>query len=278
VNPLKYRMETESLAQVPAEALAMNETGVCEIELDRPVAFDPYLENRDTGGFILIDRIDNRTVGAGMLSFALRRAHNLVGQPFAVDAHALARLKDQRPCVVWMTGLSGAGKSTIANRLQQRLHELRCHTYLLDGDNLRHGLNRDLGFSDADRVENIRRATEVARILVEAGVIVIAAFISPFRAERRAARDRFAPGEFVEVFVDTPLAVAEQRDPKGLYRKARAGQLPRFTGIDAPYEIPEHPEVRIDTTAVDVAEAAERVLEHLQHRGLLDPPFAGAQR
>jgi bifunctional enzyme CysN/CysC len=276
VNPVKYRIDTETLARTPAESLAMNETGVCELELDRAVPFDAYRDNRDTGGFILIDRIDHRTVGAGMLSFALRRAHNLAAQAPAVDRLGLAALKGHRPCVVWLTGLSGAGKSTIANRLQARLHELRCHTYVLDGDNLRQGLNRDLGFSDADRVENIRRATEVARILVDAGLIVLAAFISPFRAERRAARDRFAPGEFVEVFVETPLQVAEARDPKGLYRKARAGLLPGFTGVDAPYEAPEHPELRIDTATFDAHQAAEVLVEFLRHHGFLRPASAPA--
>jgi adenylyl-sulfate kinase len=216
---------------------------------------------RELGGFILVDRISNATAGAGMIHFALRRAHNIHWQHLEVDRNAHAALKRQRSRVVWFTGLSGAGKSTIANLVEKKLHHLGRHTFLLDGDNLRHGLNRDLGFSDADRVENIRRAGEVARLMADAGLIVLCAFISPFRAERRMVRSLMEEGEFLEVFVDVPLADAEQRDPKGLYRKARAGDLPNFTGIGSPYEVPEDAEIRIDTTTMAPEEAAELIVK-----------------
>ncbi|WP_233245020.1 adenylyl-sulfate kinase, partial [Caulobacter sp. HMWF009] len=216
------------------------------------------------GGFILIDRLSNRTVGAGLLNFALRRADNIHWQHTDVSKSSRAALKRQRGQVVWLTGLSGAGKSTIANLVEKRLHALGRHTYLLDGDNVRHGLNKNLGFTEEDRVENIRRVAEVAKLMVDAGLIVLTAFISPFQAERRAARELLEPGEFIEVFVDTPLAVAEARDVKGLYKKARAGQLKNFTGIDSPYEAPEAPELRIDTTHMTPVEAAERIVEWLE--------------
>jgi bifunctional enzyme CysN/CysC len=237
---------------------------VCDLELDRPIVFEPYNENRDLGGFILIDRITNAVVGAGLLQFALRRSENVRWQAFDVDKSARAELKGQRPCVLWFTGLSGAGKSTIANIVEKRLNALGHHTYLLDGDNVRHGLNKDLGFTDADRVENIRRIAEVSRLMVDAGLIVLVSFISPFRAERRMARELLQPGEFFEMFVDTPLAIAEARDPKGLYKKARRGELKNFTGIDSPYEEPEHPEIRIDTARVLPEEAADLILERLR--------------
>ncbi len=269
IAPIKYQIDVDTLAHLAAEKLELNQIGVCELELDQPIAFDPYAENRDTGGFILIDRITNRTVGAGMLKFALRRAHNIHLQHLDVDKAARAALKGQRPGVLWLTGLSGAGKSTIANRVEKRLHAMGRHTYILDGDNVRHGLNKDLGFTAADRVENIRRIAEVAKLMVDAGLIVITAFISPFRAERRMARELLAPGEFVEVFVDAPLSVAEERDPKGLYRKARRGEIKNFTGIDSPYEAPEAPEIRIDTTALDPDAAADRVLAALAARGMI---------
>ncbi|WP_288759999.1 adenylyl-sulfate kinase, partial [uncultured Brevundimonas sp.] len=231
--------------------------------------FDPYAANRDLGGFILIDRISNRTVGAGMLHFALRRAHNIHWQDLSVDKAARAAIKNQRGRVVWLTGLSGAGKSTIANLVEKRLHADGRHTYLLDGDNVRHGLNRDLGFTEEDRVENIRRVAEVSKLMVDAGLIVLVSFISPFRAERRMARDLMAPGEFVEVHVDTPLAVAEARDVKGLYKKARAGELKNFTGIDSPYEAPEAPEIVVDTTTMTAEQAAERIAAWLDQA---EPP------
>ena len=267
VTDLKHRVNVNTLEQQPATRLDLNEIAVANLSLDAPVAFAPYAENRDLGGFILIDRISNRTVGAGMLRFALRRAHNIHWQALSVDKAARAALKRQTGAVVWFTGLSGAGKSTIADLVEKRLHALGRHTYLLDGDNIRHGLNRDLGFTDEDRVENIRRVAEVARLMVDAGLIVMVSFISPFRAERRLARDLMGPGEFVEVHVDTPLAVAEQRDAKGLYRKARAGQLKNFTGIDSPYEPPEAAEIVIDTTRESPEAAAERVVGWLEARG-----------
>ena len=265
----KYRLNVNTLEHLAARQLELNEIGVVNLELDRAVAFDPYRDNRATGGFILIDRLSHATAGAGMLHFALRRAHNIHLQHLDVDQAARAALKGQRPCVVWFTGLSGAGKSTIANLVEKRLHAMGRHTYLLDGDNVRHGLNRDLGFTAADRVENIRRIAEVARLMVDAGLIVLSAFISPFRAERAMARARVKDGEFIEVHVDTPLGLAEQRDVKGLYQKARRGELKNFTGIDSPYEAPEQPELHIDTRTLSAEQAAERVLITLRERGFL---------
>jgi bifunctional enzyme CysN/CysC len=269
VAPLKYRIDVDTAAHLAASRLQINEIGVAAIELDRPLAFDPYRENRATGAFVLIDRLSQRSVAAGMLHFALRRSHNLHWQAHTVDRPARAALKGQQACVVWFTGLSGAGKSTIADRLERRLHALGHHTYLLDGDNVRHGLNRDLGFTDADRVENIRRVTEVAALMADAGLIVLTAFISPFRSERLAARQRLEAVGFVEVFVDAPLAVAEQRDPKGLYRKARAGTLRNFTGIDSPYEPPEAPELRLDSANLAADACVDAVLRCLRERGCL---------
>jgi bifunctional enzyme CysN/CysC len=266
----KYKINVNTLEHLAAKKLELNEIGVCNIALDRPIAFDAYKDNRDTGAFILINRMTNNTVGAGMLHFALRRAHNVHMQPVDLDKAARARSKGQRPAVLWFTGLSGAGKSTIANLVDKKLHALGRHTYLLDGDNVRHGLNKDLGFTDADRVENIRRVGEVAHLFVDAGLIVLTAFISPFRAERAMARGLFEPGEFLEVHVDTPLDVAEARDVKGLYRKARRGELRNFTGIDSPYEPPETPEIRVNTEHQSAEEAAEVVIEKLRERGLLD--------
>jgi bifunctional enzyme CysN/CysC len=237
----KYRIHVNTLEHLAAKRLDLNEIGVCNVAMDRPVPFDPYASNRDTGGFILIDRMTNHTVAAGMLHFALRRSHNIHVQPVDIDKTARAAQKYQRPAVLWFTGLSGAGKSTIANLVDKKLHALGRHSYLLDGDNVRHGLCRDLGFTDADRIENIRRVAETAKLMVDAGLVVLTAFISPFRAERAMARGLFADGEFIEIHVDTPLAVAEERDVKGLYRKARRGELANFTGIDSPYEAPERP-------------------------------------
>jgi bifunctional enzyme CysN/CysC len=272
IAPLKHKLNFDSLERVAAERLELNEVGVCELECSQPIAFDPYEHNRETGGFILIDRITNNTVGAGMIRFALRRSHNISLQPLTVDKAARAAGLGQTPCVLWLTGLSGAGKSTIANLVETELHGRGNHTYVLDGDNVRHGLNRDLGFTEADRVENIRRVAEVAKLMVDAGLIVIVSFISPFRTERLMARGLFADGEFIEIFVDTPLEVAERRDPKGLYRKARDGRLANFTGIDSPYEPPENPELRIATTALEPAQAAALVIETLERRGLVERP------
>ena len=263
VTAIKHRVNVNTLEKLAATRLELNDIAVCNLSLDRPIAFEPYEVNRDLGGFILIDRITNRTVGAGMIHFALRRADNIHWQAIDVDRSARAAMKGQTGKVIWLTGLSGAGKSTIANLIDRRLHALGRHTYLLDGDNVRHGLNRDLGFTEEDRVENIRRVAEVARLMADAGLIVITAFISPFRAERRMARERMAEGEFLEVFVDAPLEVAEARDVKGLYAKARAGDLPNFTGIDSPYEAPEAAEIHIDTTAMSAVEAAELIVRRL---------------
>jgi bifunctional enzyme CysN/CysC len=271
VTPLKCRINVNTLQRMAASKLDLNEIGVCNLELDRPIAFDPYQVNRDTGGFILIDRITNDTVGAGMLHFALRRAQNVHWHALDVDRTARSALKGQKACVLWFTGLSGSGKSTIANLLDKKLYSSKKHTYLLDGDNVRHGLNKDLGFTEADRVENIRRIAEVAKLMVDAGLIVSTAFISPFRAERAMARDLMGPGAFIEVFVDTPLEIAEQRDPKGLYKKARSGGLKNFTGIDSPYEAPEHPELIIDTTKTSPEEAADIILGYLQRHGMIEP-------
>ncbi|MBP8804309.1 MAG: adenylyl-sulfate kinase, partial [Pseudoxanthomonas sp.] len=249
ISEIKHRVDVNTQEHLAAKRLELNEVGYCNLGLEEPAAFMPYAQNHALGGFILIDRQSNDTVAAGTLDFALRRADNVHWQHLDVDKAARARIKGQVPKVLWFTGLSGAGKSTVANLVDKRLHALGYHTFVLDGDNVRHGLNRDLGFTDEDRVENIRRVAEVARLMADAGLIVLVSFISPFRAERRMARERFAQGEFIEVFVDVPLAVAEARDVKGLYRKARAGLIPNFTGIDSPYEAPEHPELHLDATA-----------------------------
>jgi bifunctional enzyme CysN/CysC len=272
IAPLKHRLNIESLERVAATKLMLNEIGVCEIELSRPIAFDPYHENRDMGGFLLIDRITNNTVGAGLINFALRRSQNVRWQVLTVEKYERSVHMHQQPTVLWLTGLSGAGKSTIANLVESELHRRGHHTYMLDGDNVRHGLNSDLGFTEADRVENIRRVAEVARLMVDAGLIVLVSFISPFRAERRMARALFESGEFAEVFIDTPLDVAEERDPKGLYKKARRGELANFTGIDSPYEPPEDPELRIDTTDLSPRDAARKTIELLERWGRLSPP------
>ncbi|MDX5446259.1 MAG: adenylyl-sulfate kinase [Zoogloeaceae bacterium] len=269
VTTIKHQINVNTLEHTAARKLELNGIAECNLGLDRAIAFDAYANNRDTGGFILIDRLSNATVGAGMLNFALRRAHNIHLQHVDVDKAARAASKGQKPCVLWLTGLSGAGKSTIANLVEKRLHAEGHHTYLLDGDNVRHGLNKDLGFTDADRVENIRRVAEVARLMADAGLIVITAFISPFRSERRMARGLVAEGEFLEVFVDTPLEVAEARDPKGLYRKARRGELKNFTGIDSPYEPPETPEIRLDAANMTPEAAADQVIAVMQRMGLL---------
>ena len=272
VMPLKYKVNVNTLEHMAGTKLELNEIGVVGLELDRAIAFDSYQENRDTGGFILIDRRSNSTIAAGMLHFALRRADNIHWQALEVDKTARRAMNSHGSAVIWFTGLSGAGKSTVANLLEKRLHAAGKRTYLLDGDNLRHGLNKDLGFTATDRVENIRRVAEVAKLMVDAGIIVLTAFISPFRAERQMARDLMAQGEFIEVFVDLPLAVAESRDPKGLYKKARSGLLKNFTGIDSPYEKPENPEIHLNTDACTIEAAAERIYQHLLESGLLDGP------
>ncbi len=269
VTEPKYKLNVNTLEHLAAKQLALNEIGVCNLALDRALPFEPYKASRELGGFILIDRMSHNTVGAGMLHFALRRAHNIHPQALDVDKPARARMKAQRPGVLWFTGLSGAGKSTIANLVEKKLHALGHHTYLLDGDNVRHGLNKDLGFTEPDRVENIRRVAEVAKLMVDAGLIVITSFISPFAAERALARSLMAPGEFVEVHVDTPLEVVEQRDPKGLYRKARRGELKNFTGIDSPYEPPEQPELRVNTLRMSPEQAADAVVERVRALGLI---------
>ncbi|WP_287364998.1 sulfate adenylyltransferase subunit CysN [Thauera sp.] len=270
ITDIKYQVNVNTLEHIAAKKLELNAIGVCNLSLDRPIAFDPYQVNRDTGGFILIDRLSNNTVGAGLLHFALRRAHNIHLQHVDVDKQARSNLKRQKSCILWFTGLSGAGKSSIANLVEKKLHALGHHTYLLDGDNVRHGLNKDLGFTDADRVENIRRVAEVAKLMVDAGLIVLTAFISPFRSERRMARTLVEEGEFVEIHVDTPLEVAESRDPKGLYKKARRGELKNFTGIDSPYEAPETPEIRLDTANRTVEEVADEVLRYLLQHEILE--------
>jgi bifunctional enzyme CysN/CysC len=263
ITDIKYKINVNTLEHLAGKVLELNEIAVCNISLDQPVAFDAYRANQDLGGFILIDKVNNATVAAGLIHFALRRAQNVHWQKLDVTRESRARIKGQSPAIVWFTGLSGAGKSTIANLVEKRLHAMGRHTVLLDGDNIRHGLNRDLGFTDADRVENIRRVAEVARLMADAGLIVLVSFISPFRAERRTARDLMPVGEFFEVFVDATLEEVEKRDIKGLYKKARAGQLKNFTGIDSPYEAPENPEIHIDTAKIDAAAAAELITQRL---------------
>ncbi|MGA1006909.1 MAG: adenylyl-sulfate kinase [Ilumatobacteraceae bacterium] len=261
----RWRVDVNSGEHLAADTLELNDIGVCNLSLDRAVPFDSYSENRGTGSLIIVDRYTGDTVGAGMIRYALRRSSNIHWQATTVDAEAREALMGHRSAVVWFTGLSGSGKSTIANEVERRLHARGVHTFLLDGDNVRHGLNRDLGFTDADRVENIRRIVEVASLMADAGLVVLTSFISPFRAERALARDRIGD-RFIEVHVDVPLAVAEERDPKGLYAKARAGDLANFTGIDSPYEAPEEPNLVIDTSALTVEQAADAVLEVLDAR------------
>ena len=270
VNAPKHKTDVNTLQKLPARTLQLNEIGNCTLAVDRPIAFDSYAENRQTGSFILIDRMTNNTVGMGMINFPLRRAANIHWQNLDINKAANAEQKGQNPAVLWFTGLSGSGKSTIANEVQRRLYATGRHSFILDGDNVRHGLNRDLGFTDADRVENIRRVAEVSKLMVEAGLIMLVSFISPFRAERDLARNLMEEGEFIEIFVNTPLSVAETRDPKGLYKKARAGNLKNFTGIDSPYEAPENPEIEINTAEMSVEDAAERVINGLIERGIIE--------
>jgi bifunctional enzyme CysN/CysC len=271
----RYKVNVNTLEQMAAKQLEMNEIGVCNIALDRAVAFDSYRDNRVTGAFILIDKMSRETIAAGMINFALRRADNIHWQALDINKAVRSAAKGQRACVLWFTGLSGAGKSTIANLVDKRLAALGRHTYMLDGDNVRHGLNKDLGFTDVDRVENIRRIAEVARLMVDAGLIVLVSFISPFRAERRMARDLLQAGEFFEIFVDTPLADAEKRDVKGLYAKARRGEIGHFTGISSPYEAPENAEIHVDTMTTSPERAAEMIVTTLMAADVLSARDAG---
>ncbi len=263
VQAPKYQVNVNTMEQLAAKTLELNAIGVANLSTDRNLVFERYEDSRTLGGFILIDKLTNATVAAGMLHFSLRRAQNVHWQPTDIGREHHAALKHQKPAVLWFTGLSGAGKSTIANLVEKKLARMNRHTFLLDGDNVRHGLNKDLGFTDADRVENIRRVGEVAKLMTDAGLIVITAFISPFRAEREMVRQMMVPGEFVEIHIDTPLAEAEARDVKGLYAKARSGELKNFTGIDSPYEAPEDPEIRIDTTGMTAEEAADAIVARL---------------
>jgi len=269
VTALKHRIDVDNGAHVAARTLTLNEIGFCNLSTTQPIAFDPYTANRDTGGFILIDRFTNETAGAGMIAFGLHRATNIHVQAQTVSASDRALLKGQQPAVVWLTGLSGAGKSTVANRVEQLLLGSGAHSMLLDGDNVRHGLNRDLGFTDTDRVENIRRLGEVAKLMADAGLIVITAFISPFRADRQMAREIAAPHSFIEVFIDTPLDECIRRDPKGLYAKAKAGAIPNFTGLDSPYEAPEEPELRLSTVGQTAEALADALIEALRQRQII---------
>lgn len=269
IGACKHKIDVNDLSKAPGNNLTLNDIGECELALDRHIAFEPYSSSRENGGFILIDRLTNETVGAGMIQFALRRSHNIHWQHVDLNKRARADLKQQGPCCLWFTGLSGAGKSTIANALERRLYDLGAHTYLLDGDNVRHGLCRDLGFTAADRVENIRRVAEVAKLMVDAGLVALVSFISPFRAERMSARELFEPGEFLELFVDAPLQVCEARDPKGLYRKARQGSIQNFTGIDQPYEPPTTPEMRLDTSSTSVDALVEQIVANLLERRII---------
>jgi bifunctional enzyme CysN/CysC len=270
VTAIKHKVDVNTLTHLAARTLMLNEIAVCNLATAVPVAFDPFAENRDTGSFILVDRISNQTVAAGMIDFALRRARNIAVESLAITKTARGAQKRQKPCILWFTGLSGSGKSTVARIVEGRLHAEGHHTYMLDGDNLRHGLNRDLGFTDADRVENIRRVGEVAKLMVDAGLVVLCSFISPFRAERRLVRSLVDDGEFIEIFVDAPLEVCIQRDPKGLYKRALSGQIPHFTGIDSPYERPEAPELVLDTASRSAEDLAEAVIARLRSGGYFE--------
>jgi len=269
VTSLKHRIDVADFSEAAAKTLELNEIGVVTLSLTKPIAFDPYLNNRTTGAFVVVDRMSNRTVGAGTIDFALRRSKNIIRQDFTVDHVARAEQKGQKPATLWFTGLSGSGKSTIANLVDQMLFERGCHTYTLDGDNIRHGLNRDLGFTKEDRVENIRRIGEVSRLMNNAGLITMCSFISPYRAERQMVRDKAGEGAFIEIFVDTPLEVAEQRDVKGLYKRARAGEIKNFTGIDSEYQQPSDPEIHVKTVEMSAEDAAAKIVDYLASKGFL---------
>jgi bifunctional enzyme CysN/CysC len=269
VTELKHSVNVNTMRTQPAKSLLLNEVGVANLSLGQRMAFESFQDNADLGSFILMDRLTNATVGAGLFDFSLRRADNIHWQALAVDKARRSSLKHQQPCVIWLTGLSGSGKSTIANLLEARLYDLNRHTYLLDGDNVRHGLNRDLGFTEVDRVENIRRVGETAKLMVDAGLITIVSFISPYRSERSMVRGLVEDGEFIEIYVDTPLEICEQRDPKGLYRRARAGEIANFTGISSEYEAPENPEVHIRTVDASPAQAVDEILDVLAGRGII---------
>ncbi len=269
ITDLKHKINVNTLDKQSGKTLTLNEVGLCNFATSQPVFFDPYAENRETGSFILIDRQTNNTVGAGMIEFSLRRAQNVHWQALEIDRKARASLKHQKPCILWFTGLSGSGKSTVANLVEQQLHDLGRHTYILDGDNVRHGLNKDLGFTDADRVENIRRVGETAKLMIDSGLIVLVSFISPFVSERNMARELVEDGEFIEVYISTPLEVCEQRDVKGLYAKARRGEIKNFTGIDSDYEPPENPELVLDTSEIAAEAAATQIVKYLEGRGYL---------
>ncbi len=269
ITALKHKIDVEDLGQMPARSLGQNDIGLCNLALSQAVAFDAYERNRTTGSFILVDQFTNATVGAGMIRFALRRATNIHIQKLDIDKNARASLKHQKPRILWFTGLSGAGKSTIANLAERKLCALGHHTYVIDGDNVRHGLNRDLGFLPADRVENVRRVAETAKLMLDAGLIVLVSLISPFRAERKMARELVEQGEFIEIFVDAPLAVCRARDPKGLYKKAAEGKIPNFTGIDSPYEAPESPEIALHSSERSPDELSDEVIAHLRGQGVI---------
>jgi bifunctional enzyme CysN/CysC len=268
VTAIKHRIDVNTREHLAATTLALNDIGLCNLATDSPVAFDPYRDNRSTGCFIIIDRYSNATVGAGMISFGLRRGTNVHWQPLLIGRNERAALKQQRPAILWFTGLSGAGKSSVANLVEQKLHGAGGHTMLLDGDNLRHGLNRDLGFTEADRVENIRRVGEVAKLMTDAGLVVLCSFISPYRAEREIVRSLVPAGDFIEIFIDTPIEECVRRDPKGLYAKAKAGTIKNFTGFDAPYEPPENPELHLRTVGRTAEELADLIVAELRLRGI----------
>jgi bifunctional enzyme CysN/CysC len=267
ITDLGYRIDVNSLEKLATKTLELNEVGYCKLATDREIAFDAYGDNRQTGAFVLIDKLTNATVGAGVIDFALRRSANISWHDMKVDKSVRSEQNGQKPCVLWFTGLSGSGKSTVADRLEQKLHAMNRHTYLLDGDNVRHGLNKDLGFTDQDRVENIRRVSEVSQLMVDAGLIVLVSFISPFRSERRMARELMAEEEFVEIYVDAPLEVCESRDPKGLYKKARAGEIKNFTGIDSAYEAPLNADLTLKSGDHGVEELADQIIDYLDETG-----------